>query len=201
MPPADHELRAQARVGSVLRGKYALERVLGTGGMGAVYLGVHRNGHRVAVKVLHAEASADPDVRARFLREGYVANSIGHPGAVRVLDDDVAEDGAAFLVMELLEGETLHVRAKRHMGRLPNREVLFIGRALCDVLAAAHEKGVVHRDIKPENLFLTTGRTLKVLDFGIARGGTGLPVPSRRAGPGGVAIEGGTRAGAELATP
>jgi serine/threonine protein kinase len=90
MAHADLEQRVQRRVGTVLRGKYALERVLGTGGMGAVYLGVHRNGHRVAVKVLHPEASAD--VRARFLREGYVANSIGHPGAVRVLDDDEAEE-------------------------------------------------------------------------------------------------------------
>ena len=111
MSHATKEQRAQRRVGTVLRDKYALERVLGVGGMAAVYLGVHRNGHRVAVKVLHPEASDDPDVKARFLREGYVANSIGHPGAVRVLDDDVAEDGSAFLVMELLEGETLYARA------------------------------------------------------------------------------------------
>ncbi len=169
-PIGQLEQRAQRRVGTVLRGKYALVSVLGAGGMAAVYLGVHRNGHRVAVKVLHPETSADPDTRARFLREGYVANSIGHPGAVRVIDDDEAEDGAAFLVMELLEGETLHARAKRLGGRLPVAEALALGRDLCDVLAAAHAQGVVHRDIKPENLFLTTDRVLKVLDFGIARG-------------------------------
>jgi serine/threonine-protein kinase len=164
------EQRAARRVGTVLRDKYTLERVLGVGGMATVYLGVHRNNrNRVAVKVLHPEASAEPDVVARFLREGYVANSIGHRGAVRVLDDDRAEDGAAFLVMELLEGETLHERAKRFVGKLPAREALAIARELLDVLAAAHERGVIHRDIKPENLFLTTDRALKVLDFGIAR--------------------------------
>jgi serine/threonine protein kinase len=193
MALAAHEQRAKRRIGTVLRDKYALERVLGTGGMAAVYLGVHRNGHRVAVKVLHTEASADPDVRARFLREGYVANSIGHPGAVRVIDDDVAEDGAAFLVMELLEGETLYARTRRLGGRLPPREVLALARDVCDVLEAAHAKGVIHRDIKPENLFLTTERTLKVLDFGIARGGDAAP----GAGGGGA----GTRAGAALGTP
>src|SRR5271154_1698216 len=112
-PFASLEQRAQRRIGAVLRDKYVLQRVLGAGGMAAVYLGVHRNGNRVAVKVLHPEASADPDTRARFLREGYVANSIGPPGAVRVLDNDTADDGAVFLVMELLLGETLHARAKR----------------------------------------------------------------------------------------
>jgi serine/threonine-protein kinase len=163
------ERRAATRLGAVLRGKYTLERVLGVGGTAAVYLGVHRNGHRVAVKILHPELSIDDDVRARFLREGYAANSIGHAGAVRVLDDDVAEDGAAFLVMELLEGETLEQRRQRLGGRLPLSEVLALGHQLLDVLAAAHDKGVVHRDVKPDNLFLTRGRELKVLDFGIAR--------------------------------
>ncbi|HVY45117.1 MAG TPA: serine/threonine-protein kinase, partial [Minicystis sp.] len=171
MPPmGSQEERAAARVGTTLRGKYRLERVLGVGGMAAVYAAVHcNNASRVAVKVLHPELSGDPSTRARFQREGYAANSIGHAAAVRVLDDDVAEDGAAFLVMELLEGETLDARAKRLGGRLPVREALALGRALLDALAAAHEKGIVHRDVKPENLFLTTERALKILDFGIAR--------------------------------
>src|SRR4051812_42499994 len=99
-PSAPRDQRAKRRLGGTLKGKYTLERVLGVGGMAAVYLGVHRNGYRVAVKVLHPELSIESDVRARFLREGYVANAIGHRGAVRVLDDDTAEDGAAFLVME-----------------------------------------------------------------------------------------------------
>src|SRR3954464_15524686 len=98
----DH--RARRRLGATLRGKYRIEEVIGVGGMAAVYRAVHRNGHRVAIKMLHAEAALDSDMRARFVREGYAANTIGHPGVVRVLDDDEAEDGAVFLVMELLEG-------------------------------------------------------------------------------------------------
>jgi eukaryotic-like serine/threonine-protein kinase len=169
MRPTPLDQRARRRVGTTLREKYTLSRVLGVGGMAVVYLATHRNGNRVAVKILHAELSLDPGLVARFAREGYVANAIEHRGAVRVLDDDVAEDGSAFLVMELLLGETLEERARRTGGRLPQREVVALAHQLLDVLASAHRKGVVHRDIKPENLFLTRERELKVLDFGIAR--------------------------------
>ncbi|MDI1442469.1 bifunctional serine/threonine-protein kinase/ABC transporter substrate-binding protein [Polyangium sp. 6x1] len=185
VPPI--EARAAARVGTTLDGKYRILRVLGVGGMAAVYLGVHRNGHRVAIKVLHPELCVHEDVRARFVREGYVANAVGHAGAVQVLDDDVAEDGAAFLVMEMLEGESLGARLRR-LGPRPCREVLVMGHKLLDVLAAAHDKGIVHRDIKPENLFLTSAGALKVLDFGIAR---------IRHEPGSMA----THAGVRLGTP
>ena len=163
------EDRALARVGSLIHEKYRLERLLGIGGMAAVYAGSHRNGNRVALKVLHPELGIDADVRARFLREGYVANKVDHPGAVRVLDDDTTDDGAVFLVMELLDGEGLDARAERAGGRLSLDEVCAIARQLLAVLAAAHERNVVHRDIKPENLFVTTSGVLKVLDFGIAR--------------------------------
>src|SRR5262249_3844394 len=153
MPASSGSLdrRAQHRLGAVLRGKYTLLSVIGVGGMAAVYLGVHRNGHRVAIKLLHPELSFDDEHRGRFVREGYVANAIDHKGAVRVLDDDIAEDGAAFLVMELLVGETLNARRRRLGGKLPAREVAALGHQLLDVLAVAHDKGIVHRDIKPEN--------------------------------------------------
>ena len=137
--------------------------------MAAVYRGSHRNGNRVAVKVLHSSVSNHADLRERFLREGYVANRVDHRGAVRVLDDDIAEDGSVFLVMELLEGHTLDARWERAGRQLPPREVAELTHQLLDVLAAAHDKGIVHRDIKPENLFLTGDGILKVLDFGIAR--------------------------------
>ena len=159
--------QAELRLGEVLRDRYRLEEVIGVGGMANVYLAVHRNGNRVALKILRPELSLVDDHRDRFIREAYVANSLEHPGAVRVLDDDIADDGCPFLVMELLLGETLEARYRR-LGSLEPREVLAVGHALCAVLVRAHEVGVVHRDIKPENIFLTDEGALKVLDFGIA---------------------------------
>jgi serine/threonine-protein kinase len=161
--------RARARLGSTLRSKWKLDSLLGVGGMAAVYAGTHRNGSRAAVKVLHPELTSHPDARARFLREGYAANAVGHDGAVRVLDDDVSEDGSLFLVTELLDGETLEDRRIRLGGRLPEADVLTAVDQILDVLAAAHSKEVVHRDLKPENIFLTRAGKVKVLDFGIAR--------------------------------
>src|SRR5205809_1477277 len=107
MPPRDDLLeRAKRRLGTVLNGKWRLDAVLGTGGMAAVYAATHRNQKRVAIKMLHPEVSLDKQVTMRFTREGYVANTVGHPGTVSVLDDDITPDGAAFIVMERLEGET-----------------------------------------------------------------------------------------------
>lgn len=137
--------------------------------MACVYEAVHRNGGSFAIKILKPERAANPDVRARFLREGYVSNTIGHPRVVRILDDDVAENGAPFLVMELLRGESLAVLADRSRGILPEAFVLKAARELLELLAFAHAKGIVHRDLKPDNLFWTEEAGLKVLDFGIAR--------------------------------
>jgi serine/threonine-protein kinase len=153
----------------VLRDKWRVDKLLGIGGMAVVYEATHiNNGRRVAIKLLHPELSNNAEVRTRFLREGYVANKVEHPGTVAILDDDTSEDGSVFLVMELLEGETLEDRRDRS-GTLPVHEVLSLADRLLDVLAVAHEKGVVHRDIKPENIFLTREGNVKVLDFGIAR--------------------------------
>jgi serine/threonine-protein kinase len=176
-PAADHRtevrdpllLQAQARVGSTLRDKWHLDVLLGVGGMAAVYAATHRNGSRAAVKILHPEMSTNAFVRERFLWEGYVANAVGHEGAVKVIDDDTAEDGSLFLVTELLDGETLEERRVRFGGRLPQDEVLAATDQLLSVLAAAHAHGIVHRDLKPENVFLTRAGQVKVLDFGIAR--------------------------------
>jgi eukaryotic-like serine/threonine-protein kinase len=170
MAPSDAPtLRSRARVGNVLREKWKLEALLGVGGMAAVYAATHvNNGRRGAIKVLHPELSTNPEVRTRFLREGYAANKVEHAGVVSVLDDDVADDGSVFLVMELLEGESLE--ARRESARfLPPAEVLPVIDKILDVLAAAHPKGIVHRDLKPENIFLCRSGVVKVLDFGIAR--------------------------------
>ena len=160
---------ARARIGMVLRGKYTLESILGVGGMATVYVAKHRNRKVFAVKMLHADLSTRETMRTRFLREGYVANSVEHPGAVAVLDDDVAEDGSAFLVMELLDGAPVDEIWMEHERRVPASIVLSIGNELLDVLASAHERGIIHRDLKPANLLVTCEGELKVLDFGIAR--------------------------------
>src|SRR6185312_7505302 len=153
----------------VLREKWRLDLLLGVGGMAAVYAATHvNNGRRAAVKLLHTELGANTEVRTRFLREGYLANKVDHPGTVAILDDAVGEDGSVFLVMELLDGETVEDRRER-TGVLPAHEVLSLADRLLDVLAVAHGKGIVHRDIKPENVFLTRDGQVKVLDFGIAR--------------------------------
>ena len=161
--------RAQGRVGTVINGKWQVDARIGSGGMATVYAATHRNGSRAALKMLHVQLSRDPPTRARFLREGYVANAVGHPGVVAVLDDGVTEDGAVFLVLELLEGETIDARRLRLGGRLPIDEALDLAEDALDALAAAHEKGIVHRDVKPENVFLTKDGQIKLLDFGLAR--------------------------------
>ena len=169
--PSDAELeaRARSRLGETLRDKYRLDRVLGYGGMASVYAATHRNGKEVALKLLHPELANHPEVRKRFLREGYVANQVKHPGAVSVLDDDVTEDGGAFLVMELLSGVTLQELWEAREYRVHPAWVTAITLQLLDVMAAAHAHGIIHRDLKPANLFLTHDGELKVLDFGIAR--------------------------------
>jgi len=165
----DLESLVHQRVGTVIVGKYTLDRVIGIGGMAAVYAATHRNQAEFAVKMLHPDVSSRDDIRSRFLREGYIANSVKHPGAVRVVDDDVAEDGAAFLVMELLDGATVEDLWFRGDRQVPLRAALAMAHQLLDVLSVAHAKNIVHRDIKPANLFVTRAGDLKVLDFGIAR--------------------------------
>jgi eukaryotic-like serine/threonine-protein kinase len=161
--------RAHARVGSVIRQKWQLDGLLGLGGTAAVFSATHRNGAVAAVKILRAELCGFPDVVQRFVREGYVANKIGHPSVVSVLDDDVTDEGAPFLVMELLHGESLERYTKGPALLLPMSTSLRVVDSLLDVLVAAHQKGVLHRDIKPANLFLLRDGRVKVLDFGIAR--------------------------------
>jgi len=165
----DPAARAQRLVGETLNEKWHLDELLGAGGMAAVYRATHRNGKTAAIKLLHPELSMDVSLRKRFLREGYVANAVEHEGAVQVLDDGVTEEGALYLVMELLEGMSLHTRWERMNRRFTPRETLSVAHSVLGILVAAHAKGIVHRDIKPDNIFLTRDKRIKLLDFGLAR--------------------------------
>lgn len=160
---------AQRRIGELLSEKWRLEKLLGVGGMAAVYAAKHVNNDRAAaIKVLHVEASLNAEIKRRFLREGFIANKVQHPGAVAVLDDGVTSDGAAYIVMELCQGETLQEVLERE-GTCDEATVLRWAEALLDVLALAHQEGIVHRDLKPENVFVLRDGSVKVLDFGVAR--------------------------------
>ncbi|MBW2527551.1 MAG: serine/threonine protein kinase, partial [Deltaproteobacteria bacterium] len=160
--------QAQARVGTMLKGKWRLERLLGVGGMAAVYAATHRIGRQDAIKILHASVSRSRELRQRFEQEAHAVNRFSHPGAVEVRDIDVTDEGEPFLVMELLEGQSLSERVGPK-AEIETGELLRYVDELLDVLVAAHAEGIIHRDIKPDNLFIQQDGSLKVLDFGIAR--------------------------------
>ncbi len=159
--------RWAAKVGTELR-RYRIDALIGVGGMGAVFAATHQNRRRFALKFLAPEYAGRADLRARFVREALVANTIAHPGVVSITDDEVTDEGQPVLVMELLDGGSLDAIQSRG-GNLSARDAVEIARQVLDVLAAAHSKGVVHRDIKPQNVFLTRKGKVKLLDFGIAR--------------------------------
>jgi len=158
-------------IGALLGSKYRVEKLLGHGGMGAVYLAENIDiGRKVAIKILHADFATDPSILTRFRMEARAAAQIGHPGIVDVLDLGTTAEGAEFIVMERLEGETLGARIKRR-GALPPDEIVPLVCEVLDALGAAHEKRIVHRDLKPENIFLTERpvKQAKILDFGISK--------------------------------
>jgi len=169
-PPASSPTAkaAAARLGEVAGGRWTLERVLGSGGMADVYAARDATGVRAAVKVLQPDVLADQEVRQRFRREARVAQSLDHPGIVRVIDQDTQNPESAYIAMELLEGETLAERVQR-AGTLPGSELLRYADQVLDALALAHDQGIIHRDLKPANLFITQDGTVKLLDFGVAR--------------------------------
>jgi serine/threonine-protein kinase len=156
--------------GTVVGGKWRIDREIGSGGTATVYAASHHViGNRVALKVLSEEASESEGARARFLREGELANRVHHDGVIRVIDTGVTDDDRPFLVMELLEGETLDARRRKNeLERLSIDETIRVSLALADILAAAHDAGLVHRDVKPSNVFLTKHGSVKLLDFGVA---------------------------------
>jgi serine/threonine-protein kinase len=169
-PDSDEEIAAR-RIGTSI-GSWTIERVLGIGGMASVFLGRRADGCVAAVKLLHPHLRDVDELRKRFLREGPIGSALATVGPLceglpQVFESGVAEDGAAFLAMELLDGETVFDRMARQ-GVLSVDEVLYIAHKVLDVLVVAHAFGIVHRDLKPENVHIGRDGRIKVLDFGIA---------------------------------
>jgi serine/threonine protein kinase/tetratricopeptide (TPR) repeat protein len=159
-------------VGRILDGLYTIERLLGRGGMGAVYLARHIVlQDLVAIKVLPREVNANPDWLRRFVREGRAARAIRHPNAVTVHDLRTSGDGITYMVQEYIEGHTLRAELEQRE-RLAPAEALALLEPVASVLDEAHARGVVHRDLKPENIMLGEvdgKRIVKLLDLGIAK--------------------------------
>ncbi len=174
-------------IGATLDNRYRIDALIGTGGMGRIYSGEHTGiGRAVAIKVLHHDLNRNREAAQRFQREAIASGRLDHPNIVNIYDFGVLHSGACYLVMELLEGETLGERLERD-GRIPWREALEILRGMLLGLRHAHDRGVVHRDIKPDNVYLARkdgDLIIKILDFGIAklRAGSADDPASTRAG-------------------
>lgn len=163
---------ATSLVGQVVSGRYRIQKLIGEGGMGAVYLAEHTHMRkRVALKLLHAEMSQDEEVLARFRREAEAAAHVEHPNVAAATDFGQTEDGAFFLVLEYVEGTSLRDVLKD--GALSPSRALHVARQIAFALERAHGAGIVHRDLKPENVMLVHKGDdvdfVKVLDFGIAK--------------------------------
>ncbi|MCA9632227.1 MAG: protein kinase [Myxococcales bacterium] len=158
--------------GTLVTPQIRLERMLGEGGMGSVWVAEHEGlGTRVAVKFISEDLASQADIRQRFTREARASARIKSPYVVQVFDTGLLEERVPYIVMELLEGHDLRDRI-RELERLPVNEVVTVVSQTCKALAKAHAKGVIHRDIKPDNLFICDPEGdphIKVLDFGVAK--------------------------------
>ncbi len=183
--------------GTLVAGRYRLDRLLGQGGMGAVWAATHTITRRhVALKFLKGPAQARPELRRRFLREARAACLVEHPNVVVIHDVFEEDDETPVMVMDLLEGETLGARLARE-GALSLEEAALLLLPVVSAVGTAHARGIVHRDLKPDNIFLVAKEAeknrVKVLDFGIAK----LLAPDDRTGTADVA----TDTGVVLGTP
>lgn len=169
-------------IGDILDGRYRLARKLGEGGMGAVYEAEHEIlDKRVAIKILHPSYSSNSEALERFRREARAASKIGHQGIVEVQDVGLADDGSPYLVMELLEGESL-AELLQHEKTLSEKFVLDLADQILSVLVEVHTLGIVHRDLKPDNIFLCMREDgsfqVKLVDFGICKITTDIGGPA-----------------------
>ncbi len=169
----EEDLTGTLAPGTIVGGRFKINRLIGRGGMGEVYAAQHVNTSKeVALKIIHTAASASKEQTRRFMREARAATAIEHPNVIEVFDVFEDANGTAVMVMELLKGEPF-ARILRARGALELHEVATILLPSIRALHAAHEKGIVHRDLKPDNIFVSTTasgeRVTKLLDFGIAK--------------------------------
>jgi tRNA A-37 threonylcarbamoyl transferase component Bud32 len=176
--PLTEQEMGDPNIGQVFGGKYAIERILGEGGMGIVYLARHQAiGKRFAIKLLRGDSVRDAEVVERFKQEAQSASSIGNEHIIDITDFAELPDGSTYFVMEMLDGKPL-TKLLEEQKRLPVGRITKIAKQIAQGLGAAHEAGIVHRDLKPDNIFLckrSGGETdfVKILDFGIAKVGQG----------------------------
>ena len=171
--PAPFDLESTIQPGQVLGGRYFVERVLGKGGMGVVVAARHVElNTRFALKLMRKDAALDEESVERFLREARAAVRLKSKHCVQVIDVGRMDDGAPYMVMELLVGKDLGELLGESGARAPSEAVDYILQA-CEGIAEAHALGIIHRDLKPQNLFVTRGidgmPLVKVLDFGLAK--------------------------------
>jgi len=173
----DKERMGDPLVGTTVDGRYQIERKLGEGGMGIMYLAIHAMiGNRCALKVLRGELSGEGEVAERFIQEARAAAAIGNDHIIQITDFGQLPDGAAYFVMEFLDGLALHDVIKEKP-QMEAERVLDVVIQCCEALTAAHSASIIHRDLKPDNIFLVkkgnTSDFVKILDFGIAKVASG----------------------------
>jgi serine/threonine-protein kinase len=161
--------QSERRIGTTVDAKWRLDALIAFSAVAATYKATHRNGLEAALKIIHPSQGAYASLTDRFLEEAYLANRIDHPGVERIFDDGHTEDGCAYLVMELLDGQSLELRRVGAGGQLAWEKARPVFDGLLDALAAVHDAGVVHTNLKPANVFLSRDGRVVLTDFGRAR--------------------------------